>query len=150
MTIYDARMESTLFGRFLSPLDARLITDDGGRQIELLRPLVFRDVNFETVVVPEGFRSDGASIPRALWWLMGHPLGGLYRRAAVIHDYECVTKTLPWQYVHNRFYRSMRADGTSHIRAEAMRIAVYRFGPRWEYTPHDHGNATPSVFESLV
>lgn len=36
------------------------------------------------VTVPIGFETDGASVPRALWWLF--PMTGKYLRAAALHD----------------------------------------------------------------
>lgn len=55
----------------------------------LTKPLAYLDIK-ETerpisVVVPEGFITDFASIPRALWSL--YPPTGLYAPAAVVHDY---------------------------------------------------------------
>lgn len=41
-----------------------------------------------TVVVPVGFVTDGASVPRALWPFL--PPWGRYSRPAVIHDLLCV------------------------------------------------------------
>ena len=38
-----------------------------------------------TVHVPCGLVVDGASVPRVLWWL--YPPDGLYRAAALVHDY---------------------------------------------------------------
>lgn len=38
------------------------------------------------IVVPEGFVTDGASVPRPLWWLYP-PFGGEYDEAAVVHDF---------------------------------------------------------------
>ena len=32
---------------------------------------------------------DGASIPRALWTLVGSPYRGDYRRASIVHDQAC-------------------------------------------------------------
>lgn len=40
------------------------------------------------IIVPKGFITDGASIPRPLWWLL--PAWGRYSRAAVVHDYLCI------------------------------------------------------------
>lgn len=40
------------------------------------------------IAVPKGFVTDGASVPRPLWWLL--PTWGRYSRAAVIHDHLCV------------------------------------------------------------
>jgi hypothetical protein len=74
------------------------------------------------IVVPAGFETDGASVPRPLWWLYP-PLGGDYDRAAVVHDY---------------LYREAeRLEGDDHghlSRAEADRIfweAMGAEGFRW-------------------
>lgn len=37
-------------------------------------------------VIPRGFETDGASVPRPLWWLYP-PFGEDYQNAAVLHDY---------------------------------------------------------------
>lgn len=39
------------------------------------------------VLIPEGFLSDGATVPRLLWWLV--PPWGRHGHAAIIHDYLC-------------------------------------------------------------
>jgi len=51
--------------------------------------------------VPAGFETDGASVPRALWWLFS-PAGVLFQ-ASVIHDYlySNAIKTKP--YADNAF-----------------------------------------------
>ena len=41
------------------------------------------------VDIPTGFRTDGATIPRALWWLL--PPLGEYSQATTLHDYLCNT-----------------------------------------------------------
>lgn len=41
--------------------------------------------------VPAGFRTDGASIPRPLWWIWP-PFGGWWNQAAALHDYLYRTK----------------------------------------------------------
>jgi hypothetical protein len=40
------------------------------------------------VTVPKGFKSDGASVPRAMWSI--YPPFGKYLEAAVVHDWFCV------------------------------------------------------------
>lgn len=40
---------------------------------------------FETIYIPEGFTTDGATVPRVLWSLL--PVLGRYGQAAVLHDY---------------------------------------------------------------
>lgn len=69
--------------RFLSPLDARHI---GARRKMLLENLVYRDSRGRVFVVPAGFVSDGASVPRPLWVLYP-PFGEAYEPAAWLHDY---------------------------------------------------------------
>jgi hypothetical protein len=82
--------------------------------------------------VPVGFESDGATIPRGLpRRLAGHPLHRAYLPAAVLHDYEIVTRAASWWRVHLRFRRALRASGVSWWRSAAMTLAVFTFGPRW-------------------
>lgn len=42
------------------------------------------------VVVPAYFATDGASIPRFLWPIIGPPMRGGYLVPAIVHDYLCV------------------------------------------------------------
>lgn len=44
------------------------------------------------IIVPEGFRNDGASIPRIFWTILGLTPDGLIRAAALIHDFILVNK----------------------------------------------------------
>jgi len=56
------------------------------RRWRLEEPLGYRSRAGRVFVVPAGFETDGASVPRAAWWLYP-PFGGDYDRAAVVHDY---------------------------------------------------------------
>jgi len=58
---------------------------DGARWIELTGTLQAIH-EFGRVMVPVGFMSDGASIPKFAWSIVGHPFSG-YFPAAVVHDY---------------------------------------------------------------
>lgn len=82
-------------------------------------------------IAPKGSITDGASIPRQFWSLMGAPLSGKYRRAAVIHDVYCKNQDRPHEEVHNVFYEAMLADGVAKLKAQAMHLAVKLFGPKW-------------------
>ena len=42
------------------------------------------------VEVPKGFVSDGASIPRALWPILGPPIGARHLKPSIVHDLLCV------------------------------------------------------------
>jgi hypothetical protein len=81
--------------------------------------------------VPTGTETDGASIPRTFWTLIGGPFEGQYRNAALVHDRYCDTRTRRWQDVHQMFYEGMLASGVAQKRAWLMYQAVATFGPRW-------------------
>jgi hypothetical protein len=81
--------------------------------------------------VPRHSTVDGASIPQALWTLIGGPWEGKYRDASVVHDYYCAVRSADWRSVHRMFYRAMLVSGVSVRRAKVMYVAVYFGGPRW-------------------
>jgi hypothetical protein len=56
---------------------------DVGRIAILLAPITWRGIT-----VPKGFMTDGASMPRPLWWFLP-PWGDRATVAAVFHDFAC-------------------------------------------------------------
>ena len=124
------------FGRYVGELVVRLLPD--GRRVQLFQEFGFIDSGQTTWHVPSDAIVDGASIPQALWPLMGGPFEGKYRDASVIHDYHCDTRTRSWQAVHRVFYDAMRVSGVGETRAKIMYAAVYFKGPRWsDVTVHN-------------
>lgn len=101
------------------------------REMTLLSPISFKDIHGETWSVPAGSKTDGASIPRVFWSVIGGPFDGPHRDAAVIHDYFCVVRTHSWKDTHRVFYEAMLARLVDSITAKIMYAAVYHFGPRW-------------------
>lgn len=103
----------------------------GRRQIRLTRP--FRAVtSLGVVTVPEGFTSDGGSIPRAAWSVIGNPMGE-FLEAAVIHDFL-------YSSLNREFYRSeadlifrelMWNSGVNKLKLALMYSAVRMFG--WKF-----------------
>jgi hypothetical protein len=124
--------DRSIYGHFVGVLQIELLGD--GRNGKLLAPYAFVDPEQKTWTAPKDLVTDGASIPRAVWSIVGSPWTGLYRNAAVIHDEYCDTHSEPWQAVHQVFYRGMLANGVNPIQAKVMYAAVYRFGPRWDFT----------------
>ena len=61
-----------------------LVRQVDAKQWELREPVVYQGAQ-ETFTVPTGFRTDFASIPRLVVWLI--PRYGLYTRSAILHDY---------------------------------------------------------------
>jgi Protein of unknown function (DUF1353) len=104
---------------------------DKGQLMTLLVDIKFTDRRGVEWPVPKGTQTDGASIPRVFWSIIGGPFDGSYRDAAVVHDYYCVVRTRSWKDTHRAFYEASRASGVDEIIAKTMYAAVYYFGPRW-------------------
>lgn len=122
----------TTHNPFPRPLDIRMAPD--GRSALLLSSFEFIDKQGKKWVAPKGVTVNGASIPHVFWSIVGSPWTGRYREASVVHDYFCVTRTETWQTVHRLFYEAMLANGVNEIQAKIMYAAVFRFGPRWDFT----------------
>jgi hypothetical protein len=78
-----------------------------------------------------GMVTDGASIPRWAWTIIGSPFTGEYREAAVIHDAACISREKTWEETALMFYEAMLVDKTPPVKAKIMYAAVFYFGPRW-------------------
>lgn len=90
------------------------------------------DVMFrgELYTVPAGFETDGASIPRWLWLVCGHPLQAPRVVAAIVHDflYGCGDPEATRADADD-LYRDMQiALGVSRRRAYVEWIALRLFG----------------------
>ena len=111
----------------------RFTSDDGpGPDLWTVRvPLVWLDATYGQLVVPAGFITDLASIPRLFRNLPMLDPNGLSRRPAVVHD---------WLYGSNEgrahgkqfadsFLRSaLLAEGASPAVAQTFYLAVHLFG----------------------
>jgi hypothetical protein len=116
------------FGHYIGKFVAEFADD--GRKVTLLEPFGYVDPAGKEWNVPDGYKTDGASVPAALWALYP-PFTGNYRSAAVIHDFYCDNKQRSWQDTHMVFYFAMRASHVDEKTAKLMYVAVYLFGPRW-------------------
>lgn len=131
-------MTRTNWGEFIGTLNISPVGD--GVHWELVNSFGFLDVRGTKWTVPSRARVDGASIPRALWSLVGSPLTGLYVEASVVHDYYCDIRSRPWRNVHRVFFEAMLASKVSEIQAKIMYAAVYFAGPRWSETVEHNSN----------
>jgi hypothetical protein len=102
------------------------------REMKLQQKFMFIDKNNNEWIAPRESIIDGASIPRVCWFFIGSPFVGNYRRASVIHDVYCITKSKPHKQVHKMFYQAMRCDCVNYFKAQAMYLAVKLGGPKWE------------------
>jgi len=84
----------------------------------------FGDPSEATYVdIPEGYISDGASVPRIFWWVL--PPQGDYGQAAVLHDFLCE---------HLIRIKNGQRESITRVQADnALRNAMRDLGvPRWK------------------
>lgn len=110
---------------FTTPLRAELIDDlanKGAGEWRLLEPLVFVDERGLEYVVPAGFSTDFASVPRVpiAYWLTGNTA----HRPAVLHDWLCRTAPVPRTVADQLFLEAMESVGMPRWRLGAMFRAV--------------------------
>lgn len=98
----------------------------------------FRWFGVVKVYVPEGFLTDGASIPRCLWPIFSSTGKALY--AGVIHDFrysplsDCQNRKLADQ----ELYDGCRECGMGMIKATLVYRAVRLFGGKFWKTKQKH------------
>ena len=110
---------------FSPEMDVRQV---GADQWMLLAPLVWNGEDWR-IIVPQGFVTDFASIPRPLWALW--PRSGRWNPAAVVHDYECRARFRPPREVHDRFRQTLEALGVEWVTRTLLYLGVSQFGPSW-------------------
>ena len=108
---------------FNTPLIAEFLRGDKSGRISVYEPLLYH-YHGANIIVPVGFWTDGASIPRALWAVVGSPLKGAYRDAAVIHDYCYYSGVFTKGESDKIFLQGMEDLGVGYIRRQAMYRAV--------------------------
>lgn len=80
----------------------------------------------QTFTIGKGKTSDGASIPKIFWSVIGDPFNPKFARAAWFHDYMAV-KGADVPEISEVFYRLLLEDGVNRIKAGAMRYAVLAY-----------------------
>lgn len=106
-----------------SPLLIEVLPD--GRNYELTADFRAR-VGDSRFIVPAGFVTDFASVPRGLWNLF--PPHGRYSKAAVLHDYLYRCSKLERSYCDGVFLKCMEELGVPWWKRTAMYYGVRMFG----------------------
>jgi len=108
----------------------------GCRMWKLIEPFEYyvgSENSKETIVIPAGFITDFASIPRFFWSLIGHPVGE-YAAAAVLHDYLYSCQGVIPERVYSRkrcdqiFLEAMGVLGVGLIKRSLMYASVRSLG----------------------
>lgn len=81
-----------------------------------------------SIYIPAGFIFDGASIPRFLWRVVGHPFNSRYITAACVHDYLYQTAKLSRRDSDRLFLCLLIYYNVNIILALLMFIAIRLFG----------------------
>ena len=113
--------------------DPILKWNSDGRNMTVMSEFSYTDPYGLVWDAPAGSVTDGASIPRYLWSLIGGPFEGKYRNASVLHDVAYGEHKRPWQDCDRMFYYAMRCSGVSAVEAKTMFYALYKFGHHWKF-----------------
>lgn len=111
---------------FMQPLDVEYID---GKNWRLIEEFTFCSSD-AIIIVPKGFVTDFASIPRAFWIILP-PTGPMYGKAAVVHDYMYVVgqhENYTKAQADRTFLEGMTLLGVPVWKRSIMYKAVCRFG----------------------
>jgi hypothetical protein len=87
-------------------------------------------INGQTIVIPKGFVSDGATIPWAIRFIFSQM--GIYFAACVVHDYLYFTRLFQSRLLTDiQFLYDMVKCGMNKAKAELFYLAVRLGGKRW-------------------
>lgn len=103
-----------------------------GIHMKVLELYSYRDYYGYILSAQPGFSTDGASIPRPLWSIVGSPFTGKYIGAAVIHDVGCDSHKYTWEVTDKMFYDAMLDLGVTDHLAKLLYYGVRLGGPKWE------------------
>lgn len=108
---------------FYSDLAIKIVDDaahDGAGRWQLVEPLSYYSDNFGMVMVPAGFSTDLASVPR---WAYYGLFGNAAHKAAVIHDW-LIAEEKPRALADLEFMAAMKASRVPTWRRWPMYLAV--------------------------
>lgn len=100
---------------------------------------IFEDMAI-SITIHEGFKTDGASIPRFLWRILGHPFEPRVARAAVVHDFlysKYCQLNMDRKKVDREFNKILKQDGVNSIKRTLLYFGVRVGG--WVTFCKNHG-----------
>lgn len=104
----------------------KIVVEQDGAWWVLKEPLTYEDGAL-TVVVPAGFVTDFASVPK-LFWNLAAPTEPDYSEASVVHDRLYETHEVSKVVADIIFARAMSIGGTPLWKRRIMWLAVHYFG----------------------
>ena len=109
----------------------------GGRKVRVVESFSYYrgKKGGTTIDVPVGFVSDGATIPRFAWPIIGSPLTGKYRAAAILHDFLYYSARYSRKRCDEIFLEAMTVLKVNKVKRTIIFWAV-RFGAKWSWNKH--------------
>lgn len=116
----------------LPPMNGPLFESVGNGAVRFVREWqepVWLRINF-VVTIPAGYVSDGYSIPRAAWLIVGHPFGQRHMIPAFVHDYLCdAAKSYEERVLADAvFFRLMHTYQVPRFKRAAFYVSVRCWG----------------------
>lgn len=93
-------------------------------------------VNGRAVVIHRGMATDGASVPRSCWRIIGHPFSKDILPHALAHDGLYAAELMTRAECDKWFLDSMTLAGIGYIKRTAIYAAVRMFGG-WVWSRHN-------------
>ena len=90
---------------------------EDGRSVRMYHDLSYTDSEGKVWTVPKGDISNGATITRFFWRIIGSPLTGYYRLPSLFHDYLCKQTHYNWRTIHALYYEMCVVCGVSKWKA---------------------------------
>lgn len=78
--------------------------------------------------IPAGFVTDGASIPRFLWRVFGHPFESDYIEVYTEHDHDYAVGKIPRAEADQKMLDGLKAKGMGYLKRYTIYWAVHLFG----------------------
>ncbi len=108
----------------------------GKKCIVVRKTFKYKSKDGQKWIVPKGFQSDAASIPKWAQKFIGEPLQGDTLRAVLVHDVYCENKKRSQEDTHKVFGEIMKHDGVNLVTRNLMYQAVKKWNefknPDWE------------------
>lgn len=93
----------------------------------LLNDFAYENENY-IITCKSGFVTDGCSIPKSFWSVVGSPLEGDLLSPAIIHDGLYTAMTIPRDICDELLKEMLMFNGVSVLKADLIYAAVRAFG----------------------
>lgn len=113
-------------GHYLS-IPCEIMDEDGSLVLRVLHDFDLRPFGI-VATIPEGFASDGMSVPRALWRWIGPKVNAKTIGPSLVHDWLYATHFLSRAEADEWYRRALVANGYPRGKARAVWLGLRAFG----------------------